>query len=175
MTDHTRFEFVSLHANNVDDDTAYFQAMIDGRLVSRSDGSPLDGKPGDYLAKPRKAVVGGPGVSADVKSKIKNCSIVVRHDESNDYLFYADLSGMVTVKLDGYLICPLDMFTPRQKKAAMEKYHARYKSNIALMEKERLEKIRAALDRCDQCDNGVEPEWPFCPWCGRQLREDENN
>jgi hypothetical protein len=22
------------------------------------------------------------------------------------------------------------------------------------------------INRCDNCDNGVEPEWPFCAWCG---------
>ena len=27
--------------------------------------------------------------------------------------------------------------------------------------------------RCDECDNGVEPSWTFCPWCSRRLREDD--
>lgn len=43
---------IRLHANGVNDDTPWFQAKADKRLVSRADGSPVDDKPGDYIAKP---------------------------------------------------------------------------------------------------------------------------
>ncbi len=46
-----REELVTLHADGVSDDGKYFQALVDGRLVSRSDGKPCDGKPGDYIAR----------------------------------------------------------------------------------------------------------------------------
>jgi hypothetical protein len=25
-------------------------------------------------------------------------------------------------------------------------------------------------DRCEQCDNGVQPDWTYCPYCGAQGR-----
>lgn len=40
---------VTLHADAVTDDTPWFQAKVDGRLVSRVDGTPVDDKPGDYI------------------------------------------------------------------------------------------------------------------------------
>lgn len=33
--------------------------------------------------------------------------------------------------------------------------------------------IRAALSRCDKCDNGIQHDWNFCAWCGWQLVTDE--
>jgi hypothetical protein len=29
-----------------------------------------------------------------------------------------------------------------------------------------LKRDRLPAIRCDICDNGVEPEWEFCAWCG---------
>ena len=26
--------------------------------------------------------------------------------------------------------------------------------------------------RCDCCDNGLQAEWDFCPWCGKIQREE---
>jgi hypothetical protein len=26
--------------------------------------------------------------------------------------------------------------------------------------------------RCDYCDNGIEPEWEFCAWCSRVLKDE---
>ncbi len=26
--------------------------------------------------------------------------------------------------------------------------------------------------RCEDCDNGIEPNWKFCAWCGSVAQED---
>ncbi len=26
--------------------------------------------------------------------------------------------------------------------------------------------------RCDRCDNSMQAEWDFCPWCGKTQREE---
>lgn len=31
-----------------------------------------------------------------------------------------------------------------------------------------------AIIRCDACDNGVEQDWTFCPWCGVCRVDDMN-
>jgi hypothetical protein len=25
--------------------------------------------------------------------------------------------------------------------------------------------------RCDDCDNGIEDNWDFCPWCGKHQKD----
>lgn len=55
-------------------------------------------------------------------SVIENCRFYVKNDEKNPQLFYFDASGAV-VTLNGYLICPIEMFAPRQVKTAWKKYH----------------------------------------------------
>lgn len=45
MTEET---LVRLHADGINDDSRYFQARIDGRIIGRTDGKPDDGSPGDY-------------------------------------------------------------------------------------------------------------------------------
>lgn len=60
------------------------------------------------------------------KSNITNCTLVRRHDDKSEFNFeFPDKPepGAAYVNLDQYLICPMDMFTPRQIKAAMKKYH----------------------------------------------------
>ncbi len=62
------------------------------------------------------------------RSNITYCTLITKHDEKNDYLFYIPDKpepGAAYVNLDGYLICPMEMFTPRQLKAAAKKYDAR--------------------------------------------------
>lgn len=41
---------VTLHADGIRDDSEYFQARIDGRILGRADGKPDDSAPGDYRA-----------------------------------------------------------------------------------------------------------------------------
>ncbi len=36
---------------------------------------------------------------------------------------------------------------------------------------EKLANLKAALTRCDKCDNAIEMNWPYCAWCGYQLME----
>lgn len=60
-------------------------------------------------------------------SSLTNCVLVVRHAEAADYLFYfpdpkTEQSGDAYISLNGYLICPLDMFSARQLKMAQKKY-----------------------------------------------------
>lgn len=60
------------------------------------------------------------------RSSIKNCTLVRKHDDKSRFNFeFPDKpeAGACYVNLDGYLICPVEMFTPRQLKAAMKKYH----------------------------------------------------
>ena len=34
-------------------------------------------------------------------------------------------------------------------------------------------KVELGFDyRCDCCDNGLQAEWDFCPWCGKIQREE---
>jgi hypothetical protein len=61
------------------------------------------------------------------RSYIINCHIYVKNSDAAPYLFYAPTPGSselgdMYVSLDGYLICPLEMFTPRQLKTALKKY-----------------------------------------------------
>lgn len=61
------------------------------------------------------------------KSNLSNCTLVRRHEDKSGINFeFADKPGpgACYVNLDGYLICPMEMFTPRQIKAAVKKYHA---------------------------------------------------
>ncbi len=60
------------------------------------------------------------------ESKICNCDVVVRADENEPYLFAFSEDSKATVRLDGYLICPKDMFTERQRKMAYNRYRARF-------------------------------------------------
>lgn len=32
-----------------------------------------------------------------------------------------------------------------------------------------IETIKAAITRCDQCDNGIEEGWNYCAWCGMGI------
>ena len=57
------------------------------------------------------------------KSIIKNCTLVRKHDDKSGFNFEFPNKpgpGACYVNLDGYLICPIEMFTPRQIKAAMK-------------------------------------------------------
>lgn len=58
-------------------------------------------------------------------STIVNGAIYTRKDEPADYIIYDRGDGSVILTLDGYMICPMDMFTPRQVKMALKKYHAK--------------------------------------------------
>lgn len=62
-------------------------------------------------------------------SRLMNSYIVVKHQEKAKHLFEfpnpkAKASGDGYVNLDGYLICPLEMFTKRQLRMAVKKYTA---------------------------------------------------
>lgn len=37
------------------------------------------------------------------------------------------------------------------------------------------EKGQLPTFRCDECDNGVEPEWEFCAWCGVRAHWNPRN
>lgn len=55
-------EIVPYGTYDVEDDTPYFQARIDGLVVGRADGGPDDGSPGDYIVRvrtPKAPAVGG--------------------------------------------------------------------------------------------------------------------
>jgi hypothetical protein len=72
------------------------------------------------------AVLAGPSApNPPTTSNLSRSEIVVKHNEPADYLFYAKGDGSVVVSLDGYLICPMDMFTPRQLRMAKKRYAAR--------------------------------------------------
>lgn len=55
------------------------------------------------------------------KSKITNCYLFPKNGQ-DDVMFFGDSEGRVITNLDGMLICPLEMFTPRQIKMADKKY-----------------------------------------------------
>jgi hypothetical protein len=72
-----------------------------------------------------KAVIGQNQPDGPKESMLHNCHLIVKNDEPEPYLFYFGDNGAV-VRLDGYLICPLDMFTQRQRKVAVKKYADRF-------------------------------------------------
>lgn len=74
-----------------------------------------------------KAVFAAKQPDEPSKSNFSNCRLITKRDEKAPYLFYFPDEpgpGAGYVNLDGYLICPLEMFTPRQLKMAAKKYAA---------------------------------------------------
>lgn len=63
---------------------------------------------------------------APTKSRIENGAIYVKNNEPDEWLFYENPTrdGSMFVMLDGYLICPMEMFTKRQIAAALKKYRS---------------------------------------------------
>lgn len=61
------------------------------------------------------------------QSKVNNCHLIRRSDDRSDYMFYfPDKGGDAYVNLDGYLICPADMFTGEEIDAAYAKYREKH-------------------------------------------------
>lgn len=70
-----------------------------------------------------KAAFAGTEISdPPTTSSIVRCHLITRTDDPAPYLFYDKGDGSMIVNLEGYLICPLDMFTPRQREMASKKY-----------------------------------------------------
>jgi hypothetical protein len=65
------------------------------------------------------------------KTNISNCHLIARDNECLFSFPDAPGSGAGYVNLNGYLICPLEMFTPRQLKAARKKYYAALNASSA--------------------------------------------
>lgn len=59
----------------------------------------------------------GEGLSA-----ITNCYLIARRGDDGPLFSFAHKDGRGTVKLDRFLICPLEMFSKRQLKMAVKKY-----------------------------------------------------
>lgn len=61
-------------------------------------------------------------------SKVENCRLVVRPNSNDECLFFFPITEKETadaiVNLDGYLICPVEMFTAEEIDAATKKYFA---------------------------------------------------
>jgi hypothetical protein len=58
------------------------------------------------------------------KSNISNCTFLTKNDDETPVFYFPDPeSGLAYINMDGYLLCPMEMFTPRQLKAAMKKYY----------------------------------------------------
>lgn len=55
-----------------------------------------------------------------------------------------------------------------QRRATMDALRGR-----PLTAQEKLANLMEAMKRCDQCDNGIEPDWHYCAWCGWDLIGDE--
>lgn len=57
-------------------------------------------------------------------SRIVNCDIIPRHEDDGKVLFdFSSGDGsLARVDLEGYLICPKDMFDPGGYEAAIERY-----------------------------------------------------
>lgn len=44
-----------------------------------------------------------------------------------------------------------------------------YAANAARALRKDLKQPKLPDDRCDHCDNGIESDWEWCPWCGEKL------
>ncbi len=72
-----------------------------------------------------KAIFAGPSVPDRVTSSLfSGGEMVIRESDPTPYIFSLNEDGSMFVNLHDYLLCPIEMFTPRQRKAAMKKYRA---------------------------------------------------
>ena len=63
------------------------------------------------------------------QSYVKNSHLIMRPDDP--LMFGHADDGGLAVKIDGMLICPIEMFTPRQIRVAFKKWRAEFNSGVA--------------------------------------------